>query len=110
MAREELGKRIKQRRAELGITQLELALRCGESQQYIGMLEIGERSPTVEVIENIASGLETTVGTLLGEKDFEPPEYEPSMNKLITYVMKLNSDDRDDLVDIAKIMFKRQKR
>lgn len=69
---------------------------------------MGERSPTVEVIENIGSGLETAVGVLLGERDFGPLEHDPSMNKLITYAMKLNAEDREDLVDIAEIIFKRQ--
>lgn len=110
MTRQELGKRIKQRREELGITQMELSLRSCEYTQYIGMLEVGERSPTIEVIENIARALETTVGVLLGEADFSRPEFEPDMNKLITYAMQLPKEDQSDLLAVSKIMFKRHKR
>ena len=44
-------------RARIGISQEELAFRCGVHRTYIGALERGEKSPTLNTIEKIAAGL-----------------------------------------------------
>lgn len=44
-------------RKELGITQEELAVRCGLSQQYLSDLERGKRNPTIVTIYEIAQAL-----------------------------------------------------
>ena len=44
-------------RKQIGISQEELAFRCGVHRTYIGALERGEKSPTLNTIEKIAAGL-----------------------------------------------------
>jgi len=103
-----LGKRIRERRKELGLTQIELALRCVEVDSgYISMLETGKRSPTLQIINDIAQGLEITMAALLSGERFEPPHYNPGMNRLITYAAMLSPDDLDDLMKLAQIIFDR---
>ena len=46
-----------QRRAASGLTQEQLAERCGVSQQYISGLEKGKRNPTIVTLYVIAQGL-----------------------------------------------------
>lgn len=54
-------------RNRLGISQEELAFRCGVHRTYIGSIERGEKSPTLNTIEKIAAGLDTDIKTLIPE-------------------------------------------
>jgi len=49
---------IKRRRAQLAISQMELAERAGISAGYVGEIEMGRKFPTPEVLERIALALE----------------------------------------------------
>lgn len=42
----DLGLKIKKARTELGISQEELAARCGFDRTYISLLECGKRNPS----------------------------------------------------------------
>ena len=53
----EFGKTVAKFRKQIGISQEELAYRCGVHRTYIGALERGEKSPTLNTIEKIAAGL-----------------------------------------------------
>jgi transcriptional regulator with XRE-family HTH domain len=59
------GKRIKELRAEQGITQQGLADKIGFDRSYIGFLERGERNPSLEVIIKIAKALDKNPNELL---------------------------------------------
>jgi transcriptional regulator with XRE-family HTH domain len=53
------GRRIRELRAERGLSQRELAFR-GCSYAYISRIEAGERTPSTQVLREIASRLGTT--------------------------------------------------
>ena len=59
------GARIKQLRQEKGLTQEQIAQKCGLHKNYIGMIERGERNPSLINIEVIAKGLELTIAKLM---------------------------------------------
>ncbi|WP_423247977.1 helix-turn-helix domain-containing protein [Thermus hydrothermalis] len=48
-----VGETIKQRRAQLGLTQKELAARVGISRQYLAEIETGRRKPTLNTLERL---------------------------------------------------------
>lgn len=52
-----LGKRIKQLRKNLGLTQEQLAAKSDMGYPYLGLIERGERNPTLEFIGKISEGL-----------------------------------------------------
>ena len=54
-------------RQQLGISQEELADRCGLHRTYIGSVERGERNISVDNMETIAIALEHKLAVLLGE-------------------------------------------
>ncbi len=60
-----VGETIKQRRAQLGLTQKELAARVGISRQYLAEIETGRRKPTLNTLERLffALGLSLQVKT-----------------------------------------------
>ena len=48
-------------RKRLNLSQEELADRCGVHRTYIGSIERGEKSPTLNTIEKISRGLEVNI-------------------------------------------------
>ena len=52
-----LNENIKSLRKSKGLSQEELAERCGVHRTYIGSIERGEKSPTLNTIEKFANGL-----------------------------------------------------
>ena len=52
-----VGRNAARIRKERGLTQEQLAERCGLSQQYLSGLEQGRRNPTIVTIYEIASAL-----------------------------------------------------
>lgn len=62
-----LGQLIRLKRENRGLTQTELASRCGVNRNYIGMLERGERNPSYLSLQKIAKGLGIPINELLTE-------------------------------------------
>lgn len=58
------GKRVRGIRISKNISQEKLAELCGLHPTYIGQLERGEKSPTLDSIYKISNGLEVSVGKL----------------------------------------------
>lgn len=66
MTPEEVGKRVKQIRKRLGVSQYEVAKR-GEIQQAVYMrVERGETNPTLETLSKVCRGLGVSLGELVG--------------------------------------------
>jgi transcriptional regulator with XRE-family HTH domain len=57
------------RRAELGITQADLAEQSGMDRSYIGQVERGERNPTLDIAGRIAEGLDAKPSALLASAE-----------------------------------------
>lgn len=55
------GRKVAKLRKLQGISQEELAERCGIHRTYIGAIERGEKSPTLNTIEKIANGLNVEI-------------------------------------------------
>jgi len=56
--RQLLGFNIKQYRVKLGLTQAKLAEKADASTQYIAMIELGRKFPSIELLERLAQALE----------------------------------------------------
>lgn len=70
-----LVRNVKRMREILGISQMELAGRANLSSGYIGEIEMGRKFPTPEVLERIATALETKPFRLImGEGDVAEEE------------------------------------
>ncbi len=59
------GSRIKTLRLEKGLTQEQFASKSGLHKNYIGMVERGERNPSLINIEAISNGLEISISELM---------------------------------------------
>jgi len=61
-----LGRSIKEKRKEKGLTQKELGVLIGVAESTISCYELGKRHPDVDTIINIADALGADYGQLLG--------------------------------------------
>lgn len=61
----QFGARLKQLRQEKGLTQEQFAQKCGLHKNYIGMIERGERNPSLINIDLIAKGLGISISDLM---------------------------------------------
>jgi transcriptional regulator with XRE-family HTH domain len=52
-----LGEELRKSRLKAGLTQEELAFRAGISRNYVSLLELGEKSPTVQILLRICTAL-----------------------------------------------------
>jgi transcriptional regulator with XRE-family HTH domain len=60
-----LGKRLKELRAERGMTQAVLAKRAGVTLSYVGRLEIGMHDPQLSTLNKLAKALKVSVQELV---------------------------------------------
>jgi transcriptional regulator with XRE-family HTH domain len=67
------GARIRYFRLGIGLSQEELAGRCGLDRAYVGGIERGERNPSLKNISIIASALGVPIAAL-----FDTPEAPPA--------------------------------
>lgn len=63
----QFGARIAELRRQLNLSQEELADRCGVHRTYIGSIERGEKSPTLNSIEKFANGLDVSIIDLFND-------------------------------------------
>ena len=67
MDRKKLGKRIREERMRVGLTQEQVAEYIDVSTTYIGYIERGERSATLEKVALLAQCFHVTIDSLLQE-------------------------------------------
>lgn len=61
----QLGKRLKDKREQMQLTQEEFAFKCGLTKNYIGMLERGERNPSYLTLLQIARNLKVSLKDII---------------------------------------------
>lgn len=59
------GKRLVDLRKATGLSQEAFAFKCGIDRTYIGIIERGEKSPTLNTLNKIANGLNITLSNLM---------------------------------------------
>lgn len=52
-------------RAKAGLTQQELADKCGVARSYVSAFELGTRTPTLDTLKNLAYTLDCSVNDLV---------------------------------------------
>lgn len=97
------GKLIKQKRKERGITQEQLAKKCGLSTITIRQYETGKRVPALETVIQIANALNVPFDSLVDDQGKESPYYKAILaahETLLLYSQGKMSET--DISDISK--------
>ena len=103
------GKKIKECREAKGLSQNALAKALGVHHSIIGKYERDEVKPTVDVIKNIATTLDTTVGYLLGETQEQNILKDPSMLKRLNDIATFPEEDRQHIIYTLDALIKNVK-
>lgn len=70
-----LGEILRKYRLEKGLSQEELALRCGLERVYISLIERGKRNPTVHVVFLLCRELQIKPSLFIKELEDSIPEF-----------------------------------
>ena len=103
--RKMLGRRIREERRRLGLTQEEVAARIDVSTTYIGYIERGERSVTLEKLALLAQCFRVTIDSLLKERPGPADPRDKGMraeNKLYDLWESSSADERDLILSITE--------
>ena len=83
-----MGKRIRTRRKQRGMTQAALAESIGISTSFIGHIERGTRITSLETLVRLAQVLEVSLDALVLGTDYEAPSAPPQTS----YKMRVLND------------------
>jgi len=82
MDSQELGRRVLDRRKDMGLSQEALAQRAGISRNYISLIERGEaRNVSLNIMGQLAIALETTPTWLMGQPSQDDILVPPALRK-----------------------------
>lgn len=98
-----LGQRIRTERKKLSLTQEQLAERTGVSDAYIGQIERGERSPTLETLVKLANRLGVTIDYLL--LDSLIPGDDNFIDQIRQLFVNRSAQEKQMALDVIKVMF-----
>lgn len=65
---EQLGRRIRKRRKEVGLTMEDVSIKIGTTRNRVSSLELGRETPTLEKLYRVADALDCTIHHLLPKK------------------------------------------
>lgn len=99
----QLGKRVREERQKLNLTQERLAEKVEVSDAYIGQIERGERSLSLETLIKIARNLGVTVDYLL--QDTVEIDDEHFFQQMKQIMLARSTKEKQMVLDIVKLMF-----
>lgn len=99
-----IGTHIREYRLKRKMRQVDLAEQSGLTDNYIGMIERGEKIPSLESFINIANCLEVSPDLLL--IDVINTGYELKDSLLSEKMDKLTPADRDKIYDVIETLLK----
>lgn len=100
---ERLGKRIKQERLRLKLTQAQLAESIDISDTYMGQIERGERSLTLSTLIRLTNRLGVSVDYLL--KDYVEIKDDNIVNQFIQLIEFQDDKRKQMAIDVLKTIF-----
>ncbi|MDC2867540.1 helix-turn-helix domain-containing protein [Bacillus sp. BP-3] len=102
-----IGKRVKEIRAELKMSQSQFAESIGVSKSLISLIELGRKNPSIETINKIANKGNVSIDYVMGlsdNKNIEENQSSGVMLELQHYINKVEKfDDETKEFAIKKI-------
>ncbi len=108
-----IGERIKNERKQKGWTQERLAEKADMHPTYVGKVERGDKSATLDSLEKVASALELKYVELF--KDIQPvtgtdEDKNSVLHKIINKLNLLSLEDQKAALELFDFMFKWKKK
>lgn len=115
----EIGNRIKQRRKELGLTQVQIHEATGISSGNLSLIENGKSLPSSSALVNLSNLLQCSIDYLLkgnslnleisGLSNFkEVGDVSDIELSLIKLFRQLDQNDQEEIIDVMELKIKRK--
>ncbi len=98
-----LGKRIREEQLKLGLTQESLSERIEISAAYLGQIERGERSVSLDKLVPLANNLGVSIDYLLS--DSLSPNDDNSMNLIRKMFHDKTKEEKELAINMLKLLF-----
>ncbi|MCL2619880.1 MAG: helix-turn-helix domain-containing protein [Defluviitaleaceae bacterium] len=98
-----LGQRIREERLKLNLTQSQLAEDIDISDTYVGQIERGERSLTLDTLVRLVNRLGVTIDYLL--KDYVIATDDNTINQFRQIIDSQSDRNKQMAIDVLKTMF-----
>ena len=102
-----IGKNIRKYRLAKKLRQEDLAEKAGLSANYIGMVERGEKIPSLETFITILNALDVSADMILA--DVVSTGYIVKNSMLNEKLSKLSNDDREKIYEVIDTLIKHSK-
>lgn len=102
-----IGNGIKKYRIAKKLRQEDLAEKVGLSANYIGMVERGEKMPSLETFISIVNVLEVSADMILS--DVLSTGYTVKNSLLNERMSKISKEDRERIYDVIEVLLKHSK-
>lgn len=99
-----IGRRIKERREELGMTQAEFAEKLGVATNYISTVERGASFPRCENLIAILNGLETSADAIFCDVQDHSAAYQAST--LSERLGRIPVKEQKRILEVVDLMFR----
>ena len=109
MNRKILGKRIREERIRIGLTQEQVAEFIDVSTTYIGFIERGERSVTLEKLILLADCFHISIDSLINEIP-APKKNTAEEDQLLFLWNRASPEERDMILSIIDVIINKTKR
>ncbi len=106
----DIGKRIRDLRMAMKLTQSQFAELVDLSEDSIGKVERGISVPTIETLMKTAEGLKVTLAELLGEPQQKAEGKNKILNDFIKYLRTKSPDDIKLIHEVAIKILERKKK
>ncbi|PNV60803.1 XRE family transcriptional regulator [Clostridium sp. chh4-2] len=98
----DLGRRIREERQKLNLTQEKLSESINVSTTYIGQIERGERCPTLDTLIRISNSLGVSIDYLLRES--VTPSSTALMNLWIQLTRDLSDNEMKMIIELVNVI------
>ena len=95
MNQQKIGKFIKEKRKEKGLTQVELAEKIGVSNRSISKWENGNCLPDYSIINDLCKTLDITINELLSGENIDKDKYQEKLEENIISTISYNNKKRN---------------
>lgn len=104
MDRKILGQRIREERLRLKLTQEQLSERIDVTASYLGAVERGEKSMTLEKLIDLINVFDVSMDYILS--DFIQPRVNENNNDISDLINNMNDHQRKLTIEIVKLIQK----
>lgn len=107
-----IGRRIKERRKKLRLTQIDIHQKCGITSGALSQIENGSRTPSAIAFYSLAQALDCSMEYLITGFSSDGENLKISENELLLLdgFRELSKDDQEELMEILEVKLRKAQR